>query len=100
MPRRRHQARHRARPGEMAGGEYRIRQELAEHHPEEGITARREGFRGPGRQVREIFFSEARYRGLTPRPTRDTAQSGFHLTLIPVSSPKIPPERPTPGVNH
>src|ERR1700682_220198 len=65
MSRRRHQARHRARPGEIAGGEYRIRQELAEHHPEEGIPARRERFRGDGRQIREVFFSSSRGRGLT-----------------------------------
>jgi len=64
MPGRRHQARHRARSGKVAGGEYRIRQDLAEHHPEEGIPARRQGFRGHGRQVREIFFSSARDRRL------------------------------------
>src|SRR5450759_871378 len=57
MPRRRHQARHLARPGKMARGEYRICQELAEYHPEERIPARGQGFRGDGRQIREIFFS-------------------------------------------
>src|SRR3981081_4659823 len=68
MPSRRHQARHRARSGKMAGGEYRIRQELAEYHPEEGIPARREGLRGYGRQIREVFFSCSRDRRLTGIP--------------------------------
>ena len=37
---------------------------LAEHHPEEGRAARRQGFRRHGRQVREIFFSGAGKRRL------------------------------------
>src|SRR5258707_7175315 len=64
MSGRRNQARYRAGPGEMAGSEYRIRQELAEHHPEEGIATRRERFRGDGRQIREIFFFSAGDRRL------------------------------------
>src|SRR3984957_1670519 len=46
----------------------------------------------------EKYFSPKPVRGTDPqtdpRHSRDTAKSGFHLTLIPVSSPKIPPERP------
>src|SRR5205823_14659356 len=54
-----HQARHRARSGEVAGGEYRIRQKLAEHHPKERIPCGCQGFRGDGRQVREIFLPKS-----------------------------------------
>ena len=39
-------------------GQCRLRQELAEHHPEEGAPARRQGIRGRGRQVREVFLPE------------------------------------------
>src|SRR6476620_10743925 len=88
MSGRRHQARHRAGPGEMAGGEYRIRQELAEHHPEEGIAARRERFRGDGRQIREIFFSSAwdrrlrEYRVLLNPNPGDVAQMPRHAPRL------------------
>src|SRR6266850_2655118 len=88
MSGRRHQARHRAGLGEMAGGEYRICQELAEHHPEEGIAARRERFRGDGRQIREIFFSSAGDRRLREgwvllNPNRgDVAQMPRQASLL------------------
>src|SRR5260370_31358648 len=64
MPGRCDQAGHRAGPREVARGEYRICQVLAEYHPEERIPARRQGFRGHGRQIREIFFSGSGYRRL------------------------------------
>src|ERR1700719_40571 len=83
-----HQAGHRARPGKMAGSEYRIRQELAEYYPEEGISAQCEGIRGRGRQVREIFFSRPRVRRLT--------KIGRNLTL---RSSKLPKTVPNP-VHH
>src|SRR5258708_19252290 len=72
----------------MAGGEYRICQELAEHHPEEGIAARRERFRGDGRQIREIFFFSAgdrrlrEYRLLLNPNPGDVAQMPRQASLL------------------
>src|SRR5665213_4638090 len=101
MPRRRHQAGHRAGPRKMARGEYRIRQELAQYHPEEGFACRRQGFRGYGRQVREIFFSRTGYRRLIESrffPIGEygavSAQSAIDLTLTPGISAKPPLQRP------
>src|SRR3979411_704900 len=92
MPSRRHQARHRAWSGKMAPGEYRIRQEMAEYPPEEGIPARREGLRGYGRQIREVFFSCSWDRRLTGYR--------FHLTLISVMWPKMTPGTSGQGANR
>jgi len=69
-----HQAGYRARVGEMARGKYRIRQELAQYYPKEGLTCGRERIWRCRRQIWEVFFSKARRRWLR--------QQGLPLTLI------------------
>src|ERR1700732_3128485 len=86
MSRRPHQARYRAWSGKMARGEYRICQDLAEHHPEEGIPGRRQGFRGHGRQIREIFFyrtGDRRLMGWGVARAVFAASAAVGLTLNP-----------------
>ncbi len=42
-------------PGEMADGERRIRQEVAQHHPEGRASRRREGMGQGSGQIREVL---------------------------------------------
>src|SRR5579863_1853265 len=102
MSRRRDQAGHRTRPRKMARGEHRVRQELAEYHPEKGIPARSQGFRGHGRQVRKIFFPRARDRRLILKgcilvPWREAVCDFLlpaGLTLMPSMGQKSATEAP------
>src|SRR5436305_13765033 len=91
-----HQARHRARSGEVAGGEYRIRQKLAEHHPKERIPCGCQGFRGDGRQVREIFLPKSWGRRLGATvfdPVSSRKHELFRLKALVSLHHKLNPNR-------